>query len=247
MTILILGGTSEGNALARALAGRDVATSFAGRTGHVPDLPGCVRVGGFGGAEGLEAYLRAEGISAVVDATHPFAARITANAARACARAGVRRLMLVRPMWERVAGDRWVEVDSMEEAARRLPDVGRRAFLTVGIQEAAAFAGLRVHLVVRLLQPEPLPLADYAVVAGKGPFTEADDTRLLRDHAIDVVVTKASGGAATYPKIAAARALGLPVLMVRRPDLPEGERVSSVEDAVEWLRALSSSPRTSEA
>lgn len=237
MRILILGGTTEAAALARALAGKmDVVTSLAGRTNDPAALPGRVRVGGFGGAEGLAEYLRAEAIERVVDATHPFAARISAHAAAACAAAGVARLMLVRPRWTRLPGDRWAMATSMDDAARRLPDLGRRAFLTVGIGETGAFATVTgVHFVVRLIAPQPLPLADYQVVAGRGPFDAAAEAALLRRHRIDVVVTKESGGAATYGKIAAARDLGLPVLMISRPALPEGATADNVEAAVRWL------------
>lgn len=237
MRILILGGTTEAAGLARALSGRDVITSLAGRTESPAALPGRVRVGGFGGAPGLADYLRAEAIDRVIDATHPFAARISANAAQACAATGVPRLMLVRPAWPRRPDDLWHPVATVDEAARRLPSLGRRAFLTVGIGESGAFATVAgVHFVVRLIAPRMLPLADYQVVAGKGPFDPAAETALLRSHRIDVMVTKHSGGAATYGKIAAARELGLPVLMVARPPMPEGAAVDSVAAATEWLR-----------
>lgn len=236
--VLILGGTADAARLARALAGRSevaVISSLAGRTAIVPDLPGSVRVGGFGGAEGLAAFLRDARIDRVVDATHPFAARISAHAAAACAATGVPRLMLARPGWQRQPGDCWIEADSMAAAAQALPQVGRRAFLTVGIGEVAAFAAMPdVWFLVRLIAAQSLPLADYRVVTGKGPFDADAEQDLLRAHDIDVVVTKASGGDATYGKIAAARALGLPVLMVRRPALPAGQQVTDVADAVRW-------------
>lgn len=236
--LLILGGTAEAARLARLLAerapGLEVISSLAGRAG-VPDLPGRVRVGGFGGAEGLAAILAAEDIAAVIDATHPFAARISAHAVAACATACRPLLRLERPGWERLPGDRWVEVADMAEAVRSLPQLGRRAFLTVGAGEVAAFASVRgVWFLVRLLEPGPLPLADYTVVIGKGPFGEAEERRLLQEHRIEVVVSKASGGAATYGKIAAARALGLPVLMIRRPALPPAATADRVEEAAEW-------------
>lgn len=237
--ILILGGTADAAKLARALAEMpdlEVVSSLAGRTDAVPDLPGRVRVGGFGGADGLAAYLRAEGIDRVVDATHPFAARISAHAAQACAALGVPRLMLVRPCWRALPGDRWVEVDDMAAAAEALPGLGRRAFLTVGIGEVAAFAPVRgVWFLVRLLAKHVLPLADCTVVTGKGPFDAQAERNLMAAHAVEVVVSKASGGTATYGKIAAARELGLPVLMVKRPPLPEGERVDSVAAVLDWI------------
>lgn len=237
--LLILGGTADAARLARALAGvagLEVVSSLAGRTEGVPALPGRVRVGGFGGAEGLAEFLRAEAIDRVVDATHPFAARISAHAARACAELGVPRLMLSRPEWLRQPGDRWVEVGSMAEAVAALPGLGSRAFLTVGIGEVAAFAAVPdVWFLVRLIAAQDLPLADCAVVTGKGPFDAQAEQALMRAHGVDVVVSKASGGDATYGKIAAARALGLPVLMVKRPPSPAGARVASVDDAVAWV------------
>lgn len=237
MRVLILGGTTEAAGLARALADKvDIVTSLAGRTADPISLPGRVRVGGFGGPEGLAEYLRDEAIERVIDATHPFAARISAHAAHACAAAGVPRLMLVRPRWSRLPGDCWEMVADMDAAARRLPALGRRALLTVGIGETGAFATVTgVHFVVRLIAPQPLPLADYQVVTGRGPFEAAAEAALLRRHRIDVVVTKDSGGGATYGKIAAARELGLPVLMVARPPLPPGDAVDSVDAAVAWV------------
>ena len=235
--ILILGGTSDAARLARALDGMDVVSSLAGRTEGLPSLPGEIRVGGFGGAEGLEAYLRTAGIGRVIDATHPFAARISAHAATACERAGIPLLRLERPLWEKQPGDRWIEVESMAEAAERLPHLGKRAFLTVGIGEVAAFAAIPdVWFLVRLIADQALPLKDHAVVTGKGPFDAQAERRLMQAHAIEVVVTKASGGPATYGKIQAARELGLPVLMVKRPPKPVGTVVGSVEAAVAWAR-----------
>jgi precorrin-6A/cobalt-precorrin-6A reductase len=146
--------------------------------------------------------------------------------------------MLVRPPWRREAGDIWHEVDDMATAVRTLPSLGRRAFLTVGIGEVAAFAPLTgMWFLVRLIAAQELPLADYRVVTGKGPFDAQAEQDLMRAHGIDVVVTKASGGTATYGKVAAARALGLPVLMVRRPPLPDGRQVTEVAEAADWCAA----------
>jgi precorrin-6A/cobalt-precorrin-6A reductase len=241
MRLLILAGTSEAAALAEACAdqrGLEVISSLAGRTRRPRPLPGEVRVGGFGGAAGLERFLRARGIDRLVDASHPFAAQIGRHAASACRAAGVPRLRLLRPPWPRLEGDRWLEVGSLAEAARLLPEVGRRAFLTVGHQELAAFAGLeRVWLLIRTIEPpagEPLERALY--LQARGPFALPDELALLREHRIDVLVAKASGGAATYAKLAAARTLGLPVIMLRRPPPPPGPVVSSVAAALEWLR-----------
>lgn len=237
--VLILGGTGEAAQLARALAAHpdmEVVNSLAGRTESVPDLPGMIRVGGFGGASGLADYLRAHAIDRVIDATHPFAARISAHAAQACAAVPVPRLMLVRPSWQKQPGDTWIEVETMAEAAHRIGKLARRAFLTVGVGDIGAFAGIAdVWFLVRLIAAQPLPLADYRVITGKGPFDALAEQRLMTAHGVEAVITKASGGTATHGKLAAARFLGLPVLMVKRPIPPHGEQVDSVAAAIGWL------------
>ena len=241
--LLILGGTGESAALAReavaALESQiEVVTSLAGRTRAPAPVPGEVRVGGFGGAEGLAEYLAHERFDLLVDATHPFAETISANARNACARVGTQRLILARPPWRRRPGDRWIEVDGVAEAAVELADRSGRAFLTVGGRELAHFSPLNgLFCLVRLIEPpaSPLPLANYAVVTGRGPFTVAEERRLLAMNRIDIVVSKASGGEATYAKIAAARELELPVILVRRPPMPEGEQVTSVSAALAWI------------
>ncbi len=240
-TVLILGGTAEAAALARALAEDarvSVTTSLAGRTRAPAELPGAVRRGGFGGAVALADYLKSHGIDLLIDATHPFAARISRNAAQACAAAGVPRLVLARAPWTAREGDRWVPVPDAEAAAAELPERGRRVFLTIGRQELAAFTGLdAVWFLVRLVEPpeDPIPLEDYHLVLGRGPFALAQETALLRAQGIEVVVSKNSGGPGTYAKIEAARALGLPVVMVERPALPEGEAVETVAAALAWI------------
>ena len=245
--LLILGGTGEAAALAREAVGLlgqrvEVVTSLAGRTRAPAPVAGTVRVGGFGGVEGLADYLVREAIDMVVDATHPFAATISANAGDACARARVPRLMLVRPRWRRRAGDRWIEVDDVAQAAAELGRRAGRALVTVGARELHHFAGLDgVFCLVRLIEPPaapaaaPLRLGDHAVIVGRGPFTVAAEKRLLTEHRIVVVVSKASGGKATRAKITAARELGLPVIMVRRPPLPGGARVTSPAAALAWI------------
>jgi precorrin-6A/cobalt-precorrin-6A reductase len=240
LRLLIIGGTAEARALAEACAPRPnlaVVTSLAGRTRAPRDLPGEVRVGGFGGAEGLARFLRAHAIDRLIDASHPFAEQIGRHAAAACQAAGVPRLRLLRPPWRRHAGDRWIEVADLTEAARRLPELGRRAFLSVGHKDLAAFAGLAdVWFLIRTIEPpERLPLDHALWLQGRGPFSLEAELALLRAHGIDVLVTKASGGAATYAKLAAARALGLPVLMLRRPAPPEGPLVATVAAALDWL------------
>jgi len=235
--VLILGGTAEAVRLAEACAALpqlEIVTSLAGRTRAPRAPPGEIRIGGFGGVEGLARYLRSRAIGRVVDATHPFAARIGRNAAQACLAAAVPRLRLLRPPWRQEPGDRWLEVDSLAEAARRLP-ASARVFLSVGRSELAAFAGLPQWFLVRTIEPAERCLAQAHWLAERGPFRLEDELALLRAHAIDVVVTKGSGGEATYAKLAAARALGLPVIMVRRPPPPPGAVVDSVAAALAWL------------
>ena len=239
--VLILGGTAEAAALARALAEEArvaVTTSLAGRTRAPAELPGAVRRGGFGGAQALADYLKTRAVDIVVDATHPFAARISRNAAQACAAAGVPRLVLTRSPWTAREGDRWTPVPDAQAAAAALPGLGRRVFLTIGRQELAAFTGLdAVWFLVRLVEPpeDTLPLHDCHLVLGRGPFSLDQETALLRAHGIEAVVSKNSGGAGTYAKIEAARTLGLPVVMVERPARPEGETVETAAAALAWI------------
>jgi precorrin-6A/cobalt-precorrin-6A reductase len=243
---LILGGTTEAVQLAEACAEvpeLEITTSLAGRTRAPAAPPGALRIGGFGGADGLERYLRAQAIDRLVDATHPFAVRIGQNALQACRATGVPRLRLLRPPWQRRPGDRWIEVDSLAEAARRLPQ-SARVFLSVGRSNLGAFVGLPQWFLVRTIEPAERCLANARWLAERGPFRLEDELALLREHAIDAVVTKASGGEATYPKLAAARQLGLPVIMVRRPPPPAGPLVDSVAAALAWLAHRPTDPGT---
>jgi precorrin-6A/cobalt-precorrin-6A reductase len=244
--ILILGGTTEARELAAELTSRQpeiqVTTSLAGRVSRPGALAGDVRIGGFGGAEGLAAWLREHHVDAVVDATHPFAESITANAARAGEVSGVPVVVLRRPGWQPGPGDHWHTVASLAEAADVLPGLGRRVLLTTGRLGLAAFAHLaQLHFLVRSVEPPEPPMPpDADVLLARGPFTVADEAALLREHRIDVVVTKDSGGAATAAKLTAARVAGVPVVVVRRPRLPEG--VSSVPDVAGVLERLGLSP-----
>jgi precorrin-6A/cobalt-precorrin-6A reductase len=241
--LLILGGTAEAAALARGACARfddtlQVITSLAGRTARPGALPGQIRIGGFGGPPGLAAYLVARGVDRLIDATHPFATRISSAARIACEQANVPRLLLLRPPWRRHPLDRWIDVADMDAAARIVGHAGRRAWLTIGASEIACFGGATgAHFLVRLIDPpgQPLPLSSYHVVVGRGPFTVVEERRLLLRHAIDVLVCKASGGTATEAKLFAARELGLPVIMVRRPAAEPGEAVETVEAALDWL------------
>ncbi|MFF4751106.1 cobalt-precorrin-6A reductase [Streptomyces sp. NPDC002514] len=243
--VLILGGTTEARLLAAELAARPgvlVTTSLAGRVTRPTAVAGEVRTGGFGGAEGLAAWLAERRVDALVDATHPFAARITAHAARAAATAGVPLVVVRRPGWRPVEGDRWHPVPSLAAAAGALPGLGRRAFLATGRLGLAAFAHLSaVHFVVRSVEPPEPPLPPHTeVLLARGPFTVPDESALLRRHRIDVLVTKDSGGAATAAKLTAARELRLPVVVVSRPPLPAG--VTAVPDVPAALARLGLTP-----
>lgn len=240
--VLILGGTGEARALAERLDGRDrlrVTSSLAGRVRH-PRLPaGEVRVGGFGGAEGLADWLRDERVSAVVDATHPFAGGITGNAVRAAQRAGVPVLVLQRPEWLPGPGDDWRPVPSLAAAAGALPGLGERVFLTTGRQGLASFAELDLWFLVRTVDPPDPPLpARTKTLLSRGPFTVDGELELLREHHIDVLVTKNSGGPMTAAKLTAARELGLPVVVVQRPPIPAAPSAETVDEAAEWLDSL---------
>ncbi|MDI4658336.1 cobalt-precorrin-6A reductase [Xanthobacter autotrophicus] len=243
--ILLLGGTSEASALAKRLAARiadqaglDVVLSLAGRTEHPAPQPVPVRVGGFGGAAGLEHYLKVQRIAAVVDATHPYAARMSFNAAQACAAAGVPLLALRRGPWMPVAGDRWREVADVPAAVAALGDAPRRVFLALGRNEVRAFEAAPQHFyLVRSVDPVSPPLAvpQAEYVLGRGPFGEGDDRALLEAHRIDTIVAKNSGGSATYGKMAAARTLGIEVLLIARPAIPAVAAVETPAEAEAWL------------
>ncbi len=232
--ILILGGTTEARQLAERFSVRadlQATLSLAGRTAAPAAQPIPVRVGGFGGAAGLAAWLTAQEIDVLIDATHPYAARISAHAVAAAGLADVALITLERPAWQPVAGDRWIEVPDIPAAAPALGEAPRRAFLALGRQELRPFEAAPGHFyLVRSVDPvaPPPALPHAAYITGRGPFDEAREQDLLTHHRIDVVVAKNSGGRATYGKIAAARRLGLPVVMVRRPAAPR-TAVTSVD------------------
>ncbi|MFH9059852.1 cobalt-precorrin-6A reductase [Streptomyces coeruleorubidus] len=241
MRVLILGGTTEARRLAELLndtPGLTLTSSLAGRVASPRLPPGEVRIGGFGGAEGLAAWLREHRVDVLIDATHPFAGTISFHAARAAATAHVPLLALRRPGWVPVEGDDWHDAGSLEEAARLLPALGRRVFLTTGRMGLAAFAELDdLWFLVRSVDaPEAPHPARMEVLLDRGPFTLDGERELLRRHRIDVLVTKDSGGAATAPKLTAAREAGLPVLVIRRPPVPEGVPVvTGPEEAARWV------------
>lgn len=238
MKILLLGGTGEARALAAVLHPEvEVISSLAGR---VPDpaLPvGPVRIGGFGGAEGMRGWLVDERVEAVVDATHPFAATITAHAAQVCAELGVPHLVLARPAW--APGDA-ILVGSDTEAAETVTGNGySRVFLTTGRSGTRAFKGVDAWFLIRAVtapDPDTLP-ADHHLLLSRGPYDYDGELALLREHRIDVLVTKNSGGAMTEPKLRAAESAGVAVVMVDRPALPPGvQTVATVEEAASWVR-----------
>jgi precorrin-6A/cobalt-precorrin-6A reductase len=239
--LLILGGTIEARLLAGALAACGdfaVTLSLAGRTAKPLPQPVPVRRGGFGGAEGLAGYLSAEGIDALIDATHPYAATISANAVKAAREAGVPLLALRRKSWTKVEGDSWIEAATVEEAVRVLGQAPRRVFLALGRKELEPFAAAPQHVyLIRSVDPvdPPLPVPHAIYIVARGPFSEADDRALLKRHRIDVLVAKNSGGTATYGKIGAARTLRLPVIMLARPARPEVASVDTIEEVLAWL------------
>jgi precorrin-6A/cobalt-precorrin-6A reductase len=238
--VLILGGTAEARALATALDARGVAvvSSLAGRVAR-PRLPaGEVRVGGFGGPEALARWLAEHEVAAAVDATHPFAERISASAAQAAPAAGVPLLRLERPGWSERPGDRWHWAGTLDEAAALVPRLGARAFLTTGRQGLAAFAhDGATWFLIRCVDPpgEPLP-PRHELLLDRGPYALAGELALIDRHAIDLLVTKDSGGDHTRAKLDAARERELPVIVVRRPPRHDVETVATVEAALAWLR-----------
>ncbi|ALC23448.1 cobalt-precorrin-6A reductase [Streptomyces pristinaespiralis] len=245
MHVLILGGTTEGRRLAETLhadATVRVTSSLAGRVATPRMPPGEVRIGGFGGAEGMARWLREHDVGAVIDATHPFAGTISFNAALAAAEAHVPLLALRRPGWAPADGDDWHPVGSLEEAADRAAALGSRVFLTTGRMGLASFAHIRdAWFLVRSVDaPEGACPPRMDVLLDRGPFTLDGERELLRRHRIDVLVTKDSGGAATAPKLTAAREAGVPVVIVHRPPVPDGVPVAGgPEEAAAWLRAYS--------
>ncbi|MEU7550923.1 cobalt-precorrin-6A reductase [Streptomyces sp. NPDC044571] len=239
--VLILGGTTEARRLAEALAQDSsyrVTTSLAGRVSAPVLPPGETRIGGFGGPAGLAGWLLAHGVTHVVDATHPFAERMSFNAAEAAALSGVPLLALRRPGWTPGPGDSWTFADSLAQAAELLPGLGGRAFLTTGRMGLHTFAHLTdTWFLVRSVDPPDGQVPPrLEVLLARGPFTLEDERALLARHRIDVLVTKDSGGSATAPKLTAAREAGIPVLVVRRPAVPQGVPEAATPSAVlRWL------------
>ncbi|POF34320.1 cobalt-precorrin-6A reductase [Roseibium marinum] len=239
--ILLLSGTQEARLLAGELAKAfpkvRITASYAGVVSDLPDPGVPVRVGGFGGTEGLTAYLVVEAVSVVVDATHPFAAQMSRNAVAAAAATGIPLLRLERPAWAPVEGDNWVDAGSMEEAAAALPS-GARAFLAIGRKDIDCFTRRTdIHAVARMIEPPEAVLPDHwELILSRPPQTAEEEIALFRDRRITHVVTKNSGGKRSSAKIKAARHLGLPVVMVRRPDLPEARTFGGIADLLKAIQ-----------
>ncbi|WP_406736521.1 cobalt-precorrin-6A reductase [Thioclava sp. GXIMD4215] len=240
--ILLLGGTTEAAEMARLLAvsGQSAVYSYAGRTRAPVAQPLPLRVGGFGGIEGLRHYLRHETITHVIDATHPFAAQMSRHALHACAAESVQLCSFERLPWQAGPRDRWRSVPDMEAAAAALPATPGRIFLAIGRQNLAVFAGApQHHYLLRLVDPptDPLPLPDAQVVLARGPFETAQDLALMSKHCITLVVAKNAGGRGAEAKIEAARQLQIPVIMIERPTLAGRRIFHHADDVLGWLES----------
>ena len=242
-TLLILGGTGEALELAeRCAQSMDlrIITALAGRTHDPVTAAGELRRGGFGGSRGLARYLRREQVDVVIDATHPFAGQISAHVADACAALALPLLHLVRPPWIAEPQDRWYPVADAQAAAGLLSELGQRVFYAAGHKDVDYFINLpSLHFIVRLIEPPepPLGLISYELILERGPFRIKDELDLLNRYRIDTIVCKNSGGAGGYGKLAAARVLRIPVVMIERPALSLGPSVASVPDALDWLKS----------
>jgi precorrin-6A/cobalt-precorrin-6A reductase len=237
--VLLLGGTTEASTLAKALAERGIAGvfSYAGRTEAPLAQPLPQRVGGFGGVDGLVAYLRAEAITHLIDATHPFAAQMSAHAVQAAQLVGVPLIALQRQPWTPGPGDRWLAVPDLAAAVQALPESPARVFLAIGRQTLDAFAARpQHHYLLRLVDaPESLPLPDARAIVSRGPFTLEGDLALLQAHRITHIVAKNAGGTGARAKLDAARALHLPVILIDRPAVPDRPVVETVAEVLRWL------------
>lgn len=238
--LLVLGGTLEATRLCRRLAGAGVqgTVSMAGRVANPAEQALPLRVGGFGGVPGLVQYLAAKHITHVIDATHPFASQMSANAVQACATAGVPLIALTRAPWQETAADCWQRVPDIAAAAAALAGAPRRVMLAVGRMHLSEFTANPQHFyLLRLVDPPAMRpgFPDHHVIMDRGPFRLEGDTALLKEHRIDMVVSKNSGGTGAFAKIAAARALGLPVIMIDRPHIPPRPETHVEEDVLRWL------------
>jgi precorrin-6A/cobalt-precorrin-6A reductase len=239
MRALILGGTADANLLADAVARArlDAVYSYGGRTRTPADQPLPTRIGGFGGPSGLADYIRREGITHVVDATHPFAAEMSHNALAACSATGTPLIALERAPWAKAPGDNWIEVADITSAVAALPENRAHVFLAIGRQHIAPFAARPQHAyTLRFVDPPDRALPfDADVIVSRGPFTVDGELQMMRSRGIAWIVARNSGGAGARAKIDAARELGLPVIMLARPQLPDRLRAESVVEVMAWL------------
>jgi precorrin-6A/cobalt-precorrin-6A reductase len=240
--VLVLGGTAEAREVSRALAetGIPVVSSLAGRVTHPGQMGGQTRIGGFGGPDGLADWLREQCCAAMIDATHPFAAQISQSAVAASAFTGVPLVRLVRPGWMEQRGDRWYWVDDVDEAAELMPRLGTRVLLAIGRQRLSAFAKIRdAWFLARCIDRPRGPLPrKHEILLARGPFTPESERQLFAQYEIDLVVARDSGGPSTEAKLTVARERGLPVIMVRRPMLPDAFAVECASQAAEWACSL---------
>ncbi|NQU61593.1 MAG: cobalt-precorrin-6A reductase [Rhodospirillales bacterium] len=243
--LLILGGTSEARTLARRLTIElskkiRVTTSLAGRRAKIPTLPGELRIGGFGGVEGMKDYIADNAVDFVVDATHPFSPKISANANFACLGAAIPRVQLVRPLWKMPPGADWIEVDDMAGVAEILPSFAKRVFMTTGARGFEELSGLEnLWFLVRMIDPpkDPLPLKSYTLARGSPPYSLEGERAILAEHDIDTLVSKYSGGEATAAKIFAASEANVKIVLINRPPPEPGVVVETVNDAFAWVAA----------
>jgi len=248
MRVLVLGGSSEASAIARLLAerpGMEATLSLAGRTAQPANAPIAMRIGGFGGVDGLIEYLSRHGIEAVIDATHPFAAQMSRNVKEACARLSLPLIALTRPPWKPVPGDRWIDVADVAAAVSSLREAPCRVFLTLGRLSLPAFAVAPFHhyLIRAIDRPDGLEaLPRHELILARPPFDIEGEERLMHDKRIDVLVSKNSGGEASYAKIVAARRLGLPVVMIRRPKAAGTPTLDDPAQALAWIERHGRAP-----
>ncbi len=241
--ILILGGTGDSARLIPQLVvlpNVEPIASLAGRTPTPNITKVCqTRMGGFGGVDGLVNYLKTEKIDLLLDITHPFAAQISHNAAIAAQRVGIPRLLFCRPAWEKEEGDRWITAVDNNAAARLIPEIADRVFLTIGRQELGAFAEVKdCWFLMRMITPPSITMSrpPGELLLDQGPFNLENETKLLIHHRIGAIVSKNSGGSAAQAKIVAARHLGLPIIMIPRPELPDGEVISDLQAVIPWMQ-----------
>lgn len=243
MRLLLLAGTREARLLAKKLAAMpriDAIASLAGATRTPAELALPMRCGGFGGKEAFRDYLKAAGIEAVLDATHPFAERISGRTAEVCLGEGLPHAMVLRPEWRPGPGDDWTELDCAENAAGIIPD-GAAVFLATGPHGVERFANLQGRKVIcrRIEQPErPFPFLGGEYLVDRPPFSMEDELSLFRRLEIDWLIVKNSGGDASRPKLDAARVLGIKVALLRRPPVPDAVLLRSVDEAIGWVRRL---------